>query len=121
MFAQIDTLNADWLKNLAIFVTCLSATAFYVKGIFSNKQKREVSFTEAPASKKEFDQHVEWNRREHESLHAKIGGVERGVTQRIEARLDRMEAASNEAREKIQERINTVLSAVSNLEGRLDR
>lgn len=56
MLAQIESLDNGWLKNLAIFITCLSATAFYIKGLVSTKQKREVSFTETPASKREFDQ-----------------------------------------------------------------
>jgi len=64
--------------------------------------------------------HIEWNRREHENLFSKIGGVDRGITNRIEARLDKMEAASNLGRDKLHERINEVLAAVSNLEGRME-
>lgn len=71
-------------------------------------------------AKTEFANHVEWNRREHENLFAKIGGVERGLTQRIESRLDKMQADSHEGREKIHDRINEILAAVSNLEGRLE-
>jgi LEA14-like dessication related protein len=121
MLAQIQSVPSEWLKNFALVIMAIAATAFYIKGIFSSKQKREVSFTEPPASKKEFDAHVEWNRREHENLFSKIGGVERGVTLRIETRLDRMEKESHAAREKLHDRINEVLSAVANLEGRLER
>jgi hypothetical protein len=56
MIAQITDIGPDWLKNMAIFITCLAMTTYYVRGIFTGKQKREISFTEEAASKREFDQ-----------------------------------------------------------------
>lgn len=58
MLAQISDIAPDWLRNMAIFVAAASATIYYLKGAFGGKQQREVSFTETPASKKDFDQHV---------------------------------------------------------------
>jgi hypothetical protein len=104
--AQISDIAPDWLRNMALFVAAAAATIYYLMGAFGRKQKREVSFHETPATKKEFDEHVAWNRREHENLFSKIGGVERGVTARIEARLNDMQSDANEAREKIHHRIN---------------
>jgi hypothetical protein len=118
--AQISDIAPDWLRNMAIFVTCVAATAYYIKGLFNGKQKREVSFMETPATKKEFDEHVAWNRREHENLFSKIGGVERGVTARIESRLDGMQRDAHEGREKLHDRINEVLAEVSKLSGTVE-
>jgi hypothetical protein len=56
MLAQISDIAPDWLRNMAIFVAAASATVYYLKGAFGSKQKREVSFSETAASKKEFDQ-----------------------------------------------------------------
>jgi Na+/phosphate symporter len=56
ILAQIESIAPDWLRNMAIFITCLAATAYYIKGLMGGKQKREVSFDDPKASKKEFDQ-----------------------------------------------------------------
>ena len=90
----------------------------------NRKQKREVSFSFEPASKVEFERHVEWNRREHESLHSKIGGVERGSNAMVEkirqeiSEMERRLLGQGEMRaEKLHLRINDVLSSVSEVKG----
>ena len=64
-----------------------------------------------------FAAHVAENRREHENLFAKIGGVDRGLSQRLDLKLDSMQRAAEEGREKLHGRINDVLAAVSELRG----
>jgi len=97
----------------------------------ARRQKREVSFTFEPASKVEFERHIENNRQEHAQMFAKIGGIERGANEKIERLneilMERLDAKFTEAarqdresREKIHDRINQVLAAVSRLEGRLN-
>lgn len=56
MLAQLEHVTAEALKNFVLIVAGFIATAFYVKGIFTNKQKREITFSEEAASKREFDQ-----------------------------------------------------------------
>jgi len=58
--------------------------------------------------KKEFDKHVEDNKEEHEKIFAKLGGVERGVEGRLNAKLDAMAAESKNDREKLHFRINPI-------------
>lgn len=69
------------------------------------------------ASKTEVSELRRVNNDEHNAIHAKIGGVERGITQRIEARLLEMQRESNDGRDKLHDRINDVLAAVSELRG----
>lgn len=66
-----------------------------------------------------FDKFVDENRREHENLFSKIGGVERGSRQHLDAALFEMQRSSEQSREKLHERINDVLSAVSELRGEM--
>ena len=95
-------------------------------------QKREVSFTFIPASKDEFDKHVQANVREHENIFSRLNGMDRGCAQRmdelsksvhsrIDTRLDTMMREDREARAKVHERINQVLTAVSELKGKVER
>ena len=69
--------------------------------------------------KTDFDKFVDENRREHENLFSKIGGVERGARIHLDEALARMQSASEHSREKLHERINEVLTAVSELRGEL--
>lgn len=115
--------------GIAIWLAC----AFFVIGLINSGTKMVRGWKDRPApgevraesvekflAKTEFQSHLEWNRREHENLFAKIGGMDRGITSRIEARLDKMEASNNAGRDKIHDRINEVLEAVSELRGRVD-
>src|SRR5262245_41654531 len=69
--AQISDIAPDWLRNMAIFVACAAATAFYIKGLFNSKQKREITFADSYATKQEFHQHVTDNRAAHEQIFSK--------------------------------------------------
>ena len=116
--AQIETVPAEALKNFVLIVAGIAALAYYIKEIFSGKKKREVSFEFTPADKEEFQNHVEWDRREHENLYKKISGVERGAADRLDQRLAEMQRSALEGREKLHKRINTISVGVARLCGR---
>ena len=82
--------NSDIITwGIVITLTTVGANVAAVVLAFSNrKQKREVSFGFIPASKDEFDKHVENNKSEHEQLFSKIGGVERGGTANTDKKVD---------------------------------
>lgn len=82
------------------------------------------------AEQREFEKHVEWNRREHENLFSKIGGVERGSLARmdsisrewrsfVEGSMAELIKSNNEGRSKLHDRINTILAEVSEIRGEL--
>lgn len=57
MLAQLESVPSEALKNFALIIMAGIAALYYVKEIFfGGKKQREVSFTETPASKREFDQ-----------------------------------------------------------------
>ncbi len=75
-----------------------------------------------------WEKHVDWNRREHENLFSKIGGVERGQNakmdtlsrewrQFVETEMKALIQSNNAGREKLHERINTILAEVSEIRG----
>jgi hypothetical protein len=84
IFAQIQTVPAEALKNYILITAGLIATIYYAKGIFQSKQKREITFEFTPASKEAFDNLVLSNRQEHDQLHAKISAIDRGSRDRLE-------------------------------------
>ena len=115
---------AAWL-GCAAFVLLLVNQAFKLRANVSGRNsqreilpqplKVEPAAEYVPASA--FAAHGAENRREHENLFAKIGGVDRGLSQRRDLKLDSMQRAAEEGREKLHGRINDVLAAVSELRG----
>jgi hypothetical protein len=106
------------------FFTVLSWASFVVMNIvtvvvMSRKQKREVYFGFEPASKEEFQKSQEENDREHRELFSKIGGVERGQIARLDIKFAELARDAHEGRDKLHDRINQVLSAVSRMEGEI--
>ncbi len=118
LLAQIETVPAEALKNFVLIVAGIAALAYYIKEIFAGKKKREVSFEFTPANKEEFQDHLDWDRREHENLFRKISGVERGAADRLDHRLAEMQRSAEEGREKLHKRINTISVGVARLCGR---
>jgi hypothetical protein len=79
LLAAVPDGTAAWLDSLQWLVTFVIGLALLWGKVFPSSQKREVSFTGTPADKKEFEAHVEVNRKDHDGLHSKIGGTERGL------------------------------------------
>lgn len=60
--------------------------------------------------------HIATNRHEHENIHSKIGGVERGAQAKLEAAIQ----SGNVSREKLHNRINVCAEAMGTLRGAID-
>lgn len=93
-----------------------SATSILMSIFMGRVQKNEVKLAFTPASKEEFDRHVERNLFEHEVISAKIVAAEKA------ARTDLMEVIreGNESREKLHERINELLPRMGELSRNVD-
>jgi hypothetical protein len=81
----------------------------------NSKQKREVSFAGEPLDRKEFDRVVEENTTVHDQLFAKIGGVERGLDNRMAGRMDKIEAESHASRRLMHQNISAIGNDVAAL------
>jgi hypothetical protein len=101
-------MNQLQIVNIVVSVVCVIIMTVLAWVTLYRRNRTEVSFTGTPVDKKEFDKHVEENRGEHERIFAKLGGVERGVEGRLNAKLDAMAAESKNDREKLHERINPI-------------
>ena len=121
LLAQIETVPAETLKNFVLIVAGVLGMAYFIKEIFFKGDKApqpfEVKEAKSFVHKQEFDLFAETNRREHENLFSKIGGVERGARVHLDGKLDAMQRSSEEGRDKLHDRINEVLAAVSELRG----
>lgn len=104
--------------TLGVLLTLLANAVIIIRT--GRAQKREVSFGFEPAGKVELEKHIEWNRREHENLFSKIGGVERGLTARCDTKHADLEKEQRSSLTRIHSRIDDVLVAVSELKGRQD-
>ena len=96
----------------------------------NQKQKREVSFSFEPASKMEFERHVESNRQEHAQLATKLSGVERGWAEKLgvvehglaremQEMERRLNAADEERTHALHNRVNEILGEMREIRGEL--
>ena len=95
-----------WFAPIALIASTIAAVVTIFYG--NRSQKREVTFTGTPVDKKEFEKHQRENKDEHDRIFAKLGGVERGVENRLNAKLDVMATESKADREKLHFRINPI-------------
>lgn len=105
LLAAIPEGASSWLDSLQWVVTFVLGIALLWGKMFPTSQKREVSFSGTPTDKKEFEAHVEGNKRDHDGIHSKVGGVERGL--RAE-----MHAGMNALRDKV-DKLSESVSALS--------
>jgi hypothetical protein len=92
--------------GIAAWLGCLAFVVMLVNGILKlvdrTKVRPEPSMTYA--TKADMDKHAQENRKEHENLFAKIGGVERGLRDDVKTDLS-----------QVHEKINAVAREVSSL------
>jgi uncharacterized protein (DUF2342 family) len=124
MLAEMSQ-GEGWILGCTI-VMALASLAAVVIAMVALKSKTETVISPQPfivamqkefATKHDFDLHVAANETAHNNLFSKIGGVERGARQHMDQKLDAMQQAAEAGREKLHDRINEVLAAVSRLDG----
>ena len=109
---------AAWLACLAFVVMLINGGMKMVRSFKDTPAPSEVQREAAAmfAQKEELNKHIEWNRREHENLFSKIGGVERGVEGRVEQKLDASRAERREDMHSLHHEVNEVSKKVASLE-----
>lgn len=122
-FAQIENVPAESLKNFVLIVAGALAAAYYIKEIFFKEkapQPFDVHIVESLVTKQEFKDHVDFNNVTHSELFGKITAVERNGRQHLDQKLDAMSRSAEAGREKLHDRVNEVLTAVSVLQGKVE-
>lgn len=122
--------------EIAAWLACAAFVVMFVNG--ATKMVRNFKDRPAPGDvraeslerfvpKPAFEKHIEENKREHENLFAKIGGVERGGVARMETlsrewreivddKVTELIKSDNGGREKLHERINKVMESTAALQ-----
>lgn len=113
ILAQIASIAPDWLKNMAIFIACAAATAYYVRGLLGGPQKREVSFDDPPASKVEFDRLVAHNTERHGQLFSAISRVEREAREAMDNRFTNLNEERRATLEKLTEQFAFIRESIA--------
>jgi biopolymer transport protein ExbB/TolQ len=140
-FLAAATPDATHFMQFVLSVGLVLSVVVNVVALFKlgKTQKREVSFSFEPASKKEFDEHVQANRREfdehvkaNERMFEEIGKDASHRRQFIYDKIDKTEgkvmAALGELRREnmtetkaMHERVNQVLKEISEVRGEMKR
>jgi DNA-binding MarR family transcriptional regulator len=93
------------LLGAAALATALNQVDGFIKRRTGMEDRRTVSFAAEPASKEEFDRHVDHNSAEHRDIFAKLGGVDRGLSSKMSAEV-----------QAVHVRVNAVEKAIGGLE-----
>ena len=101
-------MNTLEIVSIALSMICVVITTILAWVAIAKAQKVQVTFAGTPVDKKEFDRQVQENKEEHDRIFSKLGGIERGVEGRLNAKLDAMSAESKLDREKLHFRINPI-------------
>ncbi len=112
----------DSLQIISITVStvCVIICTVLAWITLTKTSRTEVSFTGMPTDKKDFEKHVAENKQAHEQLHAKIGGAERGLEQRMTARLEKCEAEAIASRRLVHAELGKVSADVAGLKSALE-
>ncbi|HEY4414483.1 MAG TPA: hypothetical protein VGO57_02230 [Verrucomicrobiae bacterium] len=103
IFAQIENVPSEFLKNFVLVVAGLFAIAYYAKEIFfsGGRKKREVSFEFVPASKAEFEKQKDHCTKRHGELFVAIESVEQGTAAVVEQKVDGLRKDMNEVSKEV--------------------
>lgn len=123
-----------WVLCAFVALNGIATLIMLVKYFRNDPERREVTISPDALTRREFDdarivrdaeikgilqnlkEHIETNRREHENLFSKIGGVERGA--RLEVADAKKEDA--ESRRRLHQEITTLTGAISRLDGKIE-
>ncbi len=79
----------------------------------AGSEQRDVRINSGCPTKAEYDKHVEENKREHENLFSKIGGVERGARQSVDDKVKAIADLQREEVRQLHQKIDVVAREVS--------
>lgn len=118
-FAQAATQEVTF-RDIGLVVCVLMLILLVVVQVMqlvdrNKKQSRVVSFEGTPVDKSEFDQFKAENKAEHETIHSRIGGMERGVEARLRHEIAQSNADAKESRKNLHEEMITVREDIASL------
>jgi hypothetical protein len=113
-------MNSLQIISITVSTICVIICTVLAWITLTKTTRTEVSFTGTPTDKKDFDKHVAENKQAHEQLHAKIGGAERGLEQRMTARLEKCEAEAIASRRLMHADLGKVSADVAGLKSALE-
>jgi hypothetical protein len=126
MFASLDTVNPSTLKDVMLILLALLAAAVGIRALFPRKVVNQISpdplrvqGVERYLEKREFDDFKKWNDGEHSKIFHKIGGVERGAGEKMDAKFSELQRSAEEGREKIHKRLNRISVGLAVICGRM--
>jgi cob(I)alamin adenosyltransferase len=93
MFAQSnpDALQIGlWVLAATAVLQAVGAALAIARFVANRAERRQVTISADAVGRPDFDAHLAANKQEHESLFARIGGVERGAAARLDAVLEHL-------------------------------
>jgi len=101
-------MNILQIVSIALSMVCVVITTILAWVAIAKAQKVQVTFAGTPVDKKECALMMQEAREKIEHLFSKVGGVERGVEGRLNAKIEALSAEGKADREKMHLRINPI-------------
>ncbi len=122
MMLATATTNAEalqvglWVLAATAVLQALGAGLSIARFFINRAEKRQVTIHPDVVARPDFDAHVADNKREHENLFAKLGGVERGLNAHFNGELKTLREEWREDIRGLHYELNEVAKKVSGLE-----
>ena len=101
-------MNTLQIVSIAVSLICVVITTILAWVAIAKAQKVQVTFAGTPVDKKDCAGMMADTKEKIEHLFSKMGGIERGIEGRSNARIEALQAESKADREKLHLRINPI-------------
>src|SRR5436305_1836725 len=105
-----------WVVAATAVLQALASGLSVAKFILNRAERRQVTISPDVVARPDFDAHVSENRREHENLFSKLGGVERGFNSHLNSELKTLREERREDSHALHHEVNEVAKKVSSLD-----
>jgi hypothetical protein len=119
LIAQVPASSALSLGNWLVDATCIllmaeRAFSFWKNHLRETPPPSQTYMTKADCTAmhaRQMDEakgNTEWNKREHENIFSRMGGMERGIVSKMEARIQHVEDTNRESIQALQAKMDTM-------------
>ena len=105
-----------WIIAATAVLQALGAALSIAKFFLNRAERRQISISPDIVARPDFDAQVSENKREHQNLFSKLGGVERGINAHLNSELKTLREERSQDSRSLHDELNEVAKKVSGLE-----
>lgn len=105
-----------WIIGATAVLQAVAAAFSIIRAVVNRAERREMTLNAEAVPRPDFDVQIAENKHEHENIHARLGGVERGITSHLNGEIRALREERREDISALHGELNEVARKVSSLE-----